>query len=115
MAVEKTGQETCPSFGACREKSLNKYYAQSQFWGLPQWQRSKKSTSNAGDIGDVGLTPGQERSPGGGYGNLLKCSCLENLLEEPGGLQSMDHKELDGTEQLTLQCAKMLYFKVCQS
>ena len=35
--------------------------------------------------------------------------------EEPGGLQSLGHKELDRTEQLTLQCAKMLYFKVCQS
>ena len=50
-------------------------------WGLPQWRRSKKSTSNAGDIGDAGLIPGQKRSPGGGYGNLLQYSCLKHLLD----------------------------------
>ena len=27
---------------------------------------------------DVGLTAGFGRSPGGGHGNLLRCSCLEN-------------------------------------
>ena len=32
---------------------------------------------------------GLERSPGRGHGNPLQCSCLENLIEEPGGLQSM--------------------------
>ena len=31
-----------------------------------------------------------QRSPGGGHGNPLHCSCLENpWTEEPGGLQSM--------------------------
>ena len=39
------------------------------------------------------------RSPGGGNGNALQCSCLGNpWIEELGGLQSMDHKESDTTE-----------------
>ena len=32
----------------------------------------------AGDIRDVGSVPGLERSPGGGHGNPLQGSCLEN-------------------------------------
>ena len=33
---------------------------------------------NAGDIRDVGLIPGLGSSPGGGHGNRLQYSCLEN-------------------------------------
>ena len=32
------------------------------------------------DIRDVGLIPGSERSPGGGHGNPLQCSCLKNPM-----------------------------------
>ena len=38
---------------------------------------------------DVGLIPGSGRSPGVGHGTLLQNSCLENWIEEPGGLESM--------------------------
>ena len=38
----------------------------------------KNPPANAGDIRDVGSTPGSGRSPGGGHGNPLQCSCLEN-------------------------------------
>ena len=34
--------------------------------------------ANAGDIGDMGLIPGWERSLGGGHSNPLQYSCLEN-------------------------------------
>ena len=33
---------------------------------------------NAGDTGDSGSIPGSGRFPGGGQGNPLQCSCLEN-------------------------------------
>ena len=33
---------------------------------------------NTGDIKDVGLIPGSGRSLGGGHGNPLQYSCLEN-------------------------------------
>ena len=41
----------------------------------------KNPTANAGDIRDVGLIPGLERSPGGEPGNPLQCSCLENPMD----------------------------------
>ena len=43
-----------------------------------------------------GLIPGSGRSSGGGHGNPLQCSCLENpWTEEPGGLLCMGCKESD--------------------
>ena len=36
---------------------------------------------NAGDIRDVGSIPGPGRSPGGGHGNSLQYSCLENPMD----------------------------------
>ena len=38
----------------------------------------KNLPPNAGDIRDMGLIPGSERSPGGGHDNPLQYSCLEN-------------------------------------
>ena len=40
-----------------------------------------KSAYNAGAAGDVGLIPGWGISPGGGHGNPLWYSCLENLMD----------------------------------
>ena len=45
----------------------------------------KELTYNAGDIRDVDLIPGLGRSPGGGHGNPLQYSCLEN----PQGQRSL--------------------------
>ena len=36
----------------------------------------KNTPANAGDIRDLGSIPGLGRSPGGGHGNSLQCSCL---------------------------------------
>ena len=41
----------------------------------------KNPTANVGDIKHSGSIPGLGRSPGGGHGNLLQCSYLENLLD----------------------------------
>ena len=50
----------------------------------------KNMPANAGDIRDAGLIPGWGRSLGGGSGNPLQYSCLENPMDgEPGGLQSI--------------------------
>ena len=40
----------------------------------------KNSPANAGDVRDVGSIPGSGRSPGGGHGNSLQYSCLENPI-----------------------------------
>ena len=50
----------------------------------------KNLPASAGAIGDTGLIPGLGRSPGGGNGNPLLCSCLENPTDRgAGGLQSL--------------------------
>ena len=49
----------------------------------------KNLPANAGDIRDAGSVSGWGRSPGGGHGNPLQYSCLENPTEEPGRLQSI--------------------------
>ena len=41
----------------------------------------KKLPDNEGDIRDRGLIPGSGRSPGGGHGNPLEYSCLENPMD----------------------------------
>ena len=39
----------------------------------------KNSPVSAGDIRDMSLIPGSERSPAGSHGNTLQHSCLENM------------------------------------
>ena len=43
--------------------------------------------ANARDIKDTGLIPGSGRSPEEEHGNPLQYPCLQNPIEEPGGLQ----------------------------
>ena len=51
----------------------------------------KNPPDNAENIRDIGFIPGLEKSPGGGHGNPLKYSCLENPMdEESNGLQSIE-------------------------
>ena len=51
-------------------------------------QMIKNLRANAGD---AGLIPGLGRSPGGGHGNSLQYSCLEN----PHGQRSLLYQKLD--------------------
>ena len=46
--------------------------------GFPGDSVVKNSPANAGATGDAGSIPGSRRSPGGGHGNPLQYSCLEN-------------------------------------
>ena len=68
--------------------------------GFPGGSAGKEFTCNAGDPGSI---PGLGRSPGGGHGNPLQYSCLEN----PHGQRSLasyspwGRKESDTTEQLS--------------
>ena len=59
----------------------------------------KNPTANAGDIRDACSIPGLGRSPGGGQGNPLQYSCLENLMDR-GAYQATVHRvsESDMTE-----------------
>ena len=50
----------------------------------------KNLPASTGDMRDVGLIPGLGRSPGGGHGNPLQYSCLENSMDRgAGGLWSV--------------------------
>ena len=50
--------------------------------GLPGSSVVKNSPASAGDIRDMGLIAGSGRSPGGGgHGNPLQYSCLENPMD----------------------------------
>ena len=57
---------------------------------------------SAGKVGDLGLIPGLGRSPGGGHGNPLQYSCLENPHGQRRlpGYSPWNHKEMDMIEQL---------------
>ena len=45
---------------------------------FPWWLSGKESACRAGDLG---LIPGSGRSTGGGHGNPLQYSCLENPMD----------------------------------
>ena len=45
----------------------------------------KNPSAKEGDIRGTGLIPGLGRSPGGGHGNPLQDSCLENPMDSRGG------------------------------
>ena len=68
---------------------------------FPGASDGKESYCNEGDLG---LIPGLGRSPGGGHGNSLQYSCLEN----PHGQRSLagycpwGRQESDMTEQLSI-------------
>ena len=51
----------------------------------------KNPPANAGDSRDKGLIPGLERPLGGGHGNPLHYSCLENPMDR-GAWQATVHR-----------------------
>ena len=59
----------------------------------------KNLPAYAGDIRDSGSVLGLGRAPGGGNGNPLQCSCLENPIDK-GAWRAMVLRvaELDTTE-----------------
>ena len=50
-------------------------------WAFQVALMVKNMPFNAGDIRDAILIPGLGRSPGGGHGNSLQYSCLENPMD----------------------------------
>ena len=60
----------------------------------------KNPHANVRNVRDPNSIPGLGRSPGGGYGNPLQYSCLENLHGQRSltGYSPEDHKESDMTK-----------------
>ena len=63
----------------------------------------KNPPANAGDLRDMGSIPGSGRSPGGGHGNPLQCSCLENPHGQRSlvGYSPQGHKSQTRLKQLS--------------
>ena len=60
----------------------------------------KESTCNAGDVRDSGSIPELGTSSGGGHGNSLQYSCLENPMDR-GAWQATVHGVPKSRTQLT--------------
>ena len=82
------------------------------YWELSWWLSSKESTCISGATGDMGLIPVSGRSPGGGHGNPLQYSCLENPTDR-GAWWATVHRvaELDMTE-VTQQASMYTYYYI---
>jgi len=67
--------------------------------GFPGGSAGKETTCNVGDLGSI---PELGRSLGGGRGNPLQYSCLENPhgQRSPMGYSPWGHKESDTIEPL---------------
>ena len=50
-------------------------------WGFPRDASGKNLPANAGDVRHMGLIPESGRPPGGGPGNPLQYSCLDNPMD----------------------------------
>ena len=81
--TEKGAFAICPSTTVKSTEITGRYY-QKVAPGV------KNPPANTGEVRDAGLIPRSERSSGGGHGNPLQHSCLENPMDrELGGLQSI--------------------------
>jgi len=58
----------------------------------------KNPPFKAGDVRDSSSTPGMGRSPGGGHGNPLQYSCLENLMNRRACRATVDRIAKKGTQ-----------------
>ena len=74
----------------------------------------KNSPANAADIIDTGLVPGSGRFPGGGYGNPLQYSCLENPMDRGAWLATVHRvaKSRTRLKQLSMHVHTRIYKNV---
>ena len=72
------------------------------YLGFPDGSAVKEAACDAEDAGKEGLIPGWGRSPGGGNGNLLQYSCLENPMDRGAWWSTVCGvtKDSDMTKQL---------------
>ena len=71
--------------------------------GFPGGAGVKNLPANAGDTRDAGSIPGLGKFPGGGHGNPLQYSCLENSMDR-GAWQATIHGTAKSCTQLS-NCA----------
>ena len=77
--IFKNSQEPNPYFLKLFISSLASSHT--HYWASQVALVVMKPLANSGDVRDTGSSPGWRRSPGGGQGNPLWYSCLENLVD----------------------------------
>ena len=84
-----------------------------RFWVSQVVLVVKNPPPNARDVRDTDLIPGSKRSPGGGHGNPLHYSCLENPMDK-GDWQATVHRVTENRTRLkrlsTHACTEVLFF-----
>ena len=73
--------------------------------GPPSWHLGNQ-LATAGDPRDMGSIPRSGRSPGGGHGNPLQYSCLENPIDRgawQAAVQSIGSQRVRHDKQLSTQ------------
>ena len=63
---------------------------------LPRWHSGEELACDAGESGCI---PGSRRSPGGGHGNPLQYSCLENPMDR-GAWRAVVHRVTENRTRL---------------
>ena len=69
---------------------------------FPGGSAVKNLTANSGDARDADSVPGSGRSPGGGNGNPLQYSCLENSMDR-GAWQAIGHSHAQSLQSVGWQ------------
>ena len=80
--------------------NTREFFSRRRNRSFPGGSNGKESAYNVGDLASI---PGLGRSQGGGHGNHLQYSCLENCHGQKSllGCSPWGHKELDTTEPLS--------------
>ena len=84
-------------------QSLERHHSvldKKDYVGFPGGSVVKNLPAMQGDEGDPVLIPGSGRSPGGGNGNQLHYSCMENSMDR-GTWQAAVHRVAESRTQLS--------------
>ena len=81
------------------------FLAHSTAWASQVAPVVKNQTVNVRDVRDAGSVPGLGRSPGGGHGNPLQYSCLENPMDR-GAWWATVHRVAESDTTLWMRWAQ---------
>ena len=79
--------------------------------GFPDGSVGKASACSAGDTGDLDPISGLGRSPGGGNGDPLQYSCLENPMDREAGRATVQRVAKSQT-RLSMSTAWLIILKL---
>ena len=78
LKIDHRGNKKESAFKSARNRFSKPYHTG---WTSQLALMVKNLSANAGDVQDEGSIPGSRRSAGGGHGNPLQYSYLENLMD----------------------------------